>query len=206
MDVRTTLVRALHGATVAAVGVLTACSTAAPTGTPGVERLGQYVMRYKGPDVQAVLGYRFAATNPGEDWLILDLVVTGSSSDAVEIQRDHVFLLTPSGQEVALASQKDFANAYGSMQSTLRREAIASDPLDYFPVTRIHSALQFFAAPGQGVTYDSAVVDDRRVCSGTLYFYLPDGWMTGHYTLGIDFPESNVRIPFLIAAKGGEAW
>lgn len=186
-------------AAVAGVLALAACSTAVPTETPGVERVGATVLRYKGPEIEAVIGYRFAGENLGADWLILDLATTAVSAP-VEIRRDRIFLRTPAGETIPLATQEEFAQAYAGLRSTLMRAAIASDPLDYFRGRR-PCGLQLFTTPGEGLTFPSVTVSDRMACSGRLFFFVPGGVQAGHYVFAIDLPESKVRIPFLLAER-----
>ncbi|NWF99329.1 MAG: hypothetical protein HXY19_00055 [Thermoanaerobaculaceae bacterium] len=180
----------------AAVGlVLASCSTAVPTGTKGVERVGAAVLRYRGPEVEAVLGYRFAAANLGEDCLILDLAMTGATGEAVEVHRSDISLLTPSGEAVALPTQEEFGREFRRLQPLIRRSTVAADPLDYW-LGRMPCDLELFAAPGEGVAFDSVTVNDRRVCAGKLFFFVPGGTQRGTYTLVIALPESEVRLPF----------
>jgi hypothetical protein len=180
---------------------LAACSTAVPTETPGVSRLGKAVLEYKGPEIEAVIGYRFAAASIGDPWLIIDLAVTGATGDSVQIDRDRVWLRTEEGDIVPLPSQDEFATEYSHLTSTIRRADIAADPLDYWS-GRAACALQFLVAPGSAIALPSIWVNDRRVCSGRLFFAPPHGVQPGHYTLGIDLEESKVRIPFELRGPG----
>ena len=52
---------------------LTGCSSATPTDTPGVERLGAYILKQFGPELWTVLGYRFATSQLGDEWMILEV-------------------------------------------------------------------------------------------------------------------------------------
>ena len=179
-------------AVVAILGI--ACSSATPTATPGVDQMGQTVLRYQGPEIEAVIGYRYASQNLGDEWLILDFAVT-AVGDPVEIQRSRIFVRPPGGDAVYLPSQEEFAAAYGSLQSKIVRASVAADPLDYFK-PRLECALRFLAEPGAGLVFPETWVDDRRVCSGRLFFPIPGGVQAGTYVFGIDLTESKVRIPF----------
>jgi hypothetical protein len=180
---------------------LTACSTAAPTGTPGVERLGNTILRYTGPEVDAILSYRFASVNLGEDWLFLDISLTGNTRTAVEVNRDRISLLTPTGDVIPLATQREFGEAYPQLASALARAAIAGEPLDYYP-SRTPKGLDFLVAPGTGLALQSVWVNDLDVAIGRLYFFLPSGVQPGHYELRIDLQEAKVRIPFQLGGEG----
>ncbi len=180
-----------------AVGLLAVagCSSAVPTDTPGVERLGERVLRYSGPEVEAVLGYRFAADSLAEEWMFLDLSVSGATGDSVEIWRDKIFLRSPRRETIPLASQTEFGQAYGGLRAALQRAAIVGDPLDYFKDPTV-CGLRLFAVPGEGLAFDSFTVHQHRVCTGRLYFFIPQTIQAGTWVLGIDLPESRLRIPF----------
>lgn len=172
-----------------------------PTGTPGVEQLGAAVLRYRGPELEAVLGYRFAAANLGEDWLILDLAVTGTTGESVEVHRTDISLLIPGGKEVPLATQEEFGREFRRIQPVIRRSAVAADPLDYWS-GRVPCEALLFVVPGEGVAFDSFTVNDRRVCFEKLFFPLPKGVQEGRYVLVMKLPESEVRIPFTLGLAG----
>jgi hypothetical protein len=178
-----------------------ACSSAVPTDTPGVERAGATVLLYKGPDVEAALGYRFAASNLGTDWLMLDLAATATHA-TVEVKRDRISLRTPQGETVPLATQQEFGQAYGKLRADIERANVAADPLDYFPRGRAPCTTGFFTVPGEGLAFPSVWLDDRRVCAGRLFFAVPGGVQEGTYTLAIDFEESRLRIPFRLGGQG----
>lgn len=187
-------------AAILAMGLLTGCSTAVPTANPEVERVGRWVLRYAGPQIEAAVGYRFADSSVGDDWMLLDVAVTGTSNASVEISRDRVWLRLPDGATVALPPQEVFAPSYAGLNARINRAVIAADPLDYW-IGRAECSLDFLVAPGSRIAQLATWVNDRRVCSGRLYFDLPTGIQPGHYVLGIDLEESTVRIPFEIGAR-----
>ncbi len=172
----------------------TACSSATPTGTPGVDRMGQTVLRYRGPEIEAAIGYRYASQNLGDEWLIIDLALT-ATGDPVKIDRSRIFVRPPAGDAVYLPSQEEFAAAFGALRGNILRAAVAADPLDYFK-PRADCELKFLAEPGTSLVFPETWVDDRRVCSGRLFFLVPGGVQAGTYVLGIDLTETKVRIPF----------
>ncbi len=173
------------------------CGLPAATAQPqeSLKQLGKTLVRYSGPEVEAVLSYRFAAANPGEPWMLLMLAVTGRSAKAIEIRRERIFLATPEGSRVPLATQAEFAEAAGGLRSLLARASINQEPVDYW-AGRTAQALQLFAMPGEGLAFDSVIVNDRVVAIGPVLFHFPSGLPPGTYRLGIDVRESQVRIPF----------
>lgn len=184
--------RALAGV---AVLLLLACTTATPTDTPGVDRLGATVLRYRGPEIEAVLSYRSAALGVGDDWLFLDVAITGSGRYSVEVKRDKIAVQVPSGDVVPLATQREFAEAYPQLAAAIQRANVAAEPLDYW-VERRSASLDFLTVPGERLAMTSQWVNDQAVYQDRFYFFLPAGVQPGRYELRIDLPESKVRIPF----------
>lgn len=184
--------------TAAGLAVTSGCTSATPTDTPGVERMGDYVLRQFGPQLWTVLGYRFASTQVGEEWMVLDVGLSSPNGQSARVTRDAVFLRSPSGDRIPLATQTEFNEAYGSLRPVIAKSNVNSDPLDYFPPSRIECSIQFFVTPGGGVAFDEVTVSDIRGCFGKLFFEVPGGIQPGRWTLGIDLPESEIRIPFEI--------
>lgn len=181
---------------VAGVLLLMACSSAQPTGAPGVDQMGQYIRMENGKELEAVLGYKFAALNPGEDWLILETALTSPFSDMTEVERGKIWIQTPDGLKIPLASQKEFNEDYSKLRAMIHRANVVRDPLNYFPPSRKPCDIQFFVAPGDGVAFDSVTVNYKRGCTGKLFFKIPDGVKKGSWVFGINLPNSQIKIPF----------
>ena len=181
---------------VAVIAVTTGCSSATPTDTPGVDRMGQYILRQYGPELWTVLAYKFANSQIGEEWMILEVALSAPSGQVATVTRGNMFLRTPGGDRISLPSQSQFNEAYGSLQSTIAKANINRDPLDYFPPDREDCALRFFVTPGGGVSFDEITVNQYRGCFGRLYINVPGGIQPGRWTFAIDLPESEIRIPF----------
>jgi hypothetical protein len=177
-----------------------ACSTATPTGTPGVDRIGRTMLRYDAGEVQVILSYAFANANPGEDWLFIDTAITGNTRDSVEVNRGKVAIRIPTGEVIPLAPQKEFGEAYPRLGATLARADIAAEPIDTYSDRR-RIGLDFLVVPGTGIALDAVWVNDRTVAIGRLFFDLPNGVQPGSYELRIDLKESKVRIPFTLGGQ-----
>jgi hypothetical protein len=175
---------------------ITGCSTATPTDTPGVDRMGQYVLRQFGPELWTLLGYRFANSQLGDEWMILEVGLSSPNGQSAKVTREDVFLLSPSGNRIPIATQKQFNEVWGSLRPVIQKANVNRDPLEYFPPSREECAIRFFVAPGQGVSFDEVTVNDRRGCFGRLYIDVPGGIQAGRWVLGIDLEESEIRIPF----------
>jgi hypothetical protein len=179
---------------------LTACSTATPTDTPGVERLGNTILHYRGRELDVLLSYRFANFNPGEDWLFLDVGITAETRTSVEIKRERIAIRTPAGEIIPLATQREFGAAYGKLAPVLARADIASEPLDYYPGRR-PIGLDLLVPPGSALALESVWVNDQEVAIGRLSFDIPAGVQLGPYELRIDLQETKIRIPFRLGPE-----
>ena len=172
------------------------CSSTVPTDTPGVDELGKYLLRQKGPELWTVLGYKFASQSIGQDWLILEVSLTTPLGATAKVDRNDVWVKTPDGATIPVAAQVLFGEDYGRLRSTISRADLVRDPMDYWPPSREACAVQFFVPPGAGVAYDAVTLNERRACEGKLFFKVPGGIDPGRWTFGIDLEESTVRIPF----------
>lgn len=183
------------------VAAVTACSSAVPTETPGVERLGKYILRENVPNANVVLGYKYAEQSLGNEWLILEIAATSPQGESAKFERDKIWVRTPSGTQVPAASQKAFNEAYGSMRNEISKANVMRDPMDYFPPNRQPCSIDLFVAPGEGVSYDQFSVNGQRACQGKLLFYIPGGTKAGRYVLGMDMEEDEIRIPFILGEQ-----
>ena len=135
----------------------------------------------------------------GQEWLILDVAVTATDRHVATIRRENVFVRTPAGRRVRLATQAEFVRAYSGLRSRVRQAGIVASPLlAYFPRVREGCWFQFFAEPGTSVTFDTVSLNDRRACVERLYFHVDGGVPGGRWMLGIDLEESDVRLPFTL--------
>ena len=181
------------------VGMLAAtvaCSSAVPTQTPGIERLGRYILRENTEQVELVLGYKYAAMSLGREWMVLEVAVTSPTGETARLERSKIFLTTPDGSTIPAATQKEFGEAYSKLRPQIAQANVAREPMDYFPPSRAACSLGLFVAPGEGVAFNEVSVNDRRACQGKLMFRIPGGVQPGRYVLGVDLEESRIRIPF----------
>ena len=81
---------------------LVSCSSATPTDTPGVERMGRSVLRQYGPELWTVLGYRFATSQVSDEWMILEVALSSPGGQVAKVTRENVFLRTPNGDRLPL--------------------------------------------------------------------------------------------------------
>jgi hypothetical protein len=95
----------------ALVLTFTGCSSATPTDTPGVDRLGEYILRQEGPELWTVVGYKFASSTLGDEWLILEVGLTSPNGQTAKVSREDIFVRNPAGNKIPLATQTEFTEA-----------------------------------------------------------------------------------------------
>ncbi|MFV2071825.1 MAG: hypothetical protein ACC742_04125 [Thermoanaerobaculales bacterium] len=81
--------------------LLAGCSSSSPvsahTTAPGVTQVGQTMVRSVGADLSGILGYNFANASLGDEWLIVDLALTGLRGESVEVKQAAISVRTPDG-------------------------------------------------------------------------------------------------------------
>jgi len=179
--------------------VVGACSSAVPTGDPGVSAVGEHFLLYQGSELEIALGTGYAAGNVGEDFLLLGASLAGASGERmVEVDRTRISLQTPDSQTIPLMSQADFRDAYAKLNSAARlAEAFSPTVLDSTP-TRRPCNEWFFRAPSDGLTRDVLTISSTEVCHGILYFHVPGGVQPGRWKLEIELEATIVEIPFVL--------
>ncbi len=190
-------------ATVAAL--LAAVTVGATQKAPDVTvtQPGEYVTKAQTDSMTVVVGYRLAATSPLDDWLIVEMALSGRAGKTATVHRSDLFVITPDGTRIPVTDQKTFAESYNSLRSYLRRMMVTRDPLGYFPPLRRYCDLQFLTEPGRKVVFDQVQVDNWRVCDGILAFKLPNGFQPGPWILVIKRPDGEIRMPLDLTGPKG---
>ena len=190
---------------IAAAAILTlSCGSAAPTvsshdGEPFVDQPGRNMVRYRDRVIEVVVDSEFAARNLAEEWLILNVAVSGMTGAATVVDRDLVWVRTPDGRSIPLPPYEEFNAAFGDLASLERRAVLASKPLDFTRGGRRACAINFMPRPGSGIAANRVVyVRKYELCSGLLYFPIPGGVQQGAWRLIIDFEESRAIVPFTL--------
>ena len=181
--------------------VTCASATTGPGGEtvgPRIDQLGRTMVGFYSPLVEVVVDYKFADTSVGDDWLILNVAVTSSESEAIEIRSNKVLVRTPDGRTIPLPSYSDFITAYPQLQSAARRAALASDPVDFTHGGRMTCDLGFQPLPGTTSALESVFVNMRKICQGLLYFPIQNGIQPGRWQFIIEFEEFDAQVPFVI--------
>lgn len=185
-------------AAMAAVGFLAvAAASASAAERPKLTKVGAYIVKYKGPEVQATLSYRIAAHSVGAPYLILQFAVSGSEYSSVEIPRDKVAVVTPDGTRIALLEEKDFLDNFSAIRDVSLAAGYGDPVTGYFAHAVREQDLHFFVGPYDSrVTYQEVGVNSRRVAHGPLYFQVPGDVQKGKWVFQFTAGEKQVQIPF----------
>ena len=176
-----------------------ACSSAVPTGDPGVSAVGEHFLLYEGPEIEIALGIGYAAGHVGDEYLLLGASFAGADSARVTtVDRVGISVQTPDGQTIPLLSQAGFLEAYGKLNAAARRAEVTSPiALDSRPTRRLCGDW-FFKVPTEGLTRDVLTVSSVEVCDGILYFHVPEGVQFGRWILEAKLEDSVIEIPFVL--------
>lgn len=170
-----------------------------PITEPVVDQPGRNMIRYRDRVIEVVVETGFAANNMAEDWLILNVGLSGMTGGATEVDRRLISVRTPDGRTIPLPSYKEFNAAYDELASAARRAAIAGQPLDFTRGGRRACVINFMPLPGSGVPANMAVnVSKNDLCVGMLYFPIRGGVQPGRWKLVLEFEETKAVVPFIL--------
>lgn len=177
-------------------------AVAAPADAPVLTRLGKTVVRHQDKNVKAVLSWKYAnQTFEKEAWLLLELAFAAEGKP-VNLNREDVSLLTPSGERLALPSQRRFAEGVENPRWLVQKAVVARDPVaDYFTRQQVEQRLPFFAIPGEQLVQNEIGAGSTFLTRGDIFFESPSGtWKPGRYTLVLKNKWMDVELPFSLPA------
>jgi hypothetical protein len=176
-----------------------ACSSAVPTGDPGVSAVGEHFFLYEGPEIEIALGIGYAAGHLGEKYLLLGATFAGNNSGRMaRVERAGISVRTPDRQTIPLMIQADFLEAYGKLNAAARRAEVYSPTTLESRPTRRPCGDWFFRVPTDGLARDVLTFSSIEVCEGILFFHVPEGVGPGRWVFEIKLEDSVVEIPFVL--------
>jgi hypothetical protein len=185
---------------VAATLASAACSSTNDRQELGVVELSSSVVRYNGPGIEALIGFRYARAHLGDEWLVLETSLTGLAGSK-RVYRESISIRSPSGIRIPLPSQEVFRESYPEFRVALQRAESLPSP-EPFGGIRSTCDRWFFAAPGSGFAFDYVDLRPVLACEGPLVFSVPGGVQPGRWVLEIELEEHDVRIPFTLEDPG----
>jgi len=163
---------------------------------------GAYVRAAYNNEGYAILGYRLANVNVGEELMLLEFGTT--VRDGVRnytLTRDALSLETPDGKTIPLMSVKEYRDS--DLRALERQATVTRDSISYFPPGATRACrIGFFAELGSpAMSYNEVELSKDRACLGRLIFRVPGGVKYGQHWLNVKFRDSLVRVPFRILTK-----
>lgn len=168
---------------------------------------GEFVRTAYNNEGYATLGYRMAQEKVGDEWMLLQFGVTlRKPAPDYRLKREHLWVTTPDGKKIPLATQQEYMEAAGSLAGLNRRARMVADSISYFPTEATQAcALRFFAdTAGPGPAFDETDISWQRACVGRLYFKVPGGIQIGQHWLHVQFAGSSIQVPFRIMTDDEE--
>ncbi len=167
--------------------------------------MGQFVRMAYNNEGFATMGYRLAQEQVGKEWIMLVMGVTlRKPTEDYKLKREHLWVVTPDGTKVPLATQQEYAGGGAEARSLTQRAKAQKDSINYFPLEADQPcALQFFADPGTSrqLAWDETELSWHRACAGRLFFRIPGGVKVGQHWLHIQFAGSELQVPFRILTE-----
>ena len=167
----------------------------AVTTTPNVKKLGNAIIEFRDPAMQAVIAYEYSHRYHSDRWLMIDAGVR--TREFLKFERMHFWMTTPGEKRVPLASQEHFLAAAPIITKLRQNATVWKRELGtYFLGNQATSSYRLFVLPGEGVISGNIVTDTYGPVLLTLYFESPDSqWKEGSYTLTIDNGKARADLP-----------
>jgi hypothetical protein len=181
---------------IAAGGSLFAQSRSVPKEFDHVRTVGRALSEFRDGRIQVVAAYYYSQFNHDSPWLLIQLGALGE--EAMEIDRDKIELVTPSGRVVRLASQARWAADSSRNTLLLQRAAPLRHPVySYFTPANGQTGLRFFARPpGTGTVQEVVYLKPKELVLGDLLFESPTRlWDEGTYALVIRYDGTEAVLP-----------
>ena len=161
---------------------------------PNTKEHGRAVVEYRDDAIQLVAAYYYSQRNHDSVWLLIEAGV--STEERMTVGRDAIRLITPDGEELALATQTSFGRDIRRTRRLVQNATVnRHDVRSYFKLAEIED-FRFFRLPGQGTVTDDFVVDRFRAILGDLYFEAPTGaWEPGTYILVLEHDGVRAAVP-----------
>ena len=159
------------------------------------KRLGQAAVQYRDKAIQVVAAYYYSQRNHDSRWIMIEGAV--STTAETVIRRDAIFLRTPEGREIPLATQRRVGEDVKRVEQLLQNARVQThNVVSYFNQRDRPEDMQLFRLPFGPVVHDEFIVDRDRVAYGALFFESPTGaWEKGTYTLVVRHGKGSAELP-----------
>ena len=162
---------------------------------PNTEERGRAAIEYRDDAIQFVAAYYYSQRNHDSVWLLIEAGV--STEERMTVHRDAIRLITPDGEELALATQESFGRDIERTRQLIQNAALTRHGAGSSFNRRPQSErFRFFTLPERGTVADDFVVDRFRAAFGDLFFEAPTGaWEEGTYMLVLEHEGVRAAVP-----------
>jgi hypothetical protein len=162
---------------------------------PRTRFLGRATVQYKDERVRAVAIYDYSQRNHDQAWLLVQFGF--ALNEPAVVRRESIYLITPGGGNVPLATQQQFLAADTAQILQLRQNVgiFRRHIENYFPTTLGSNRMQWVALPGELVR-DPLIIPTRdNIATGDLYFKSPTmRWEAGTHRLVFDHEKGHAEL------------
>jgi hypothetical protein len=153
---------------------------------------------YAGQQIWVGVDWQHAIETVGDEWLVLDFAVTAVENRTAKVKRSWMFVLSPTGQRIAAASQQDVTLAWTDLPKGIRRALISPSATTVFATQRFGRAVDLYSPPTERAATDEFALTDIGACRSLLIFRVPGGTQKGTWQFRLDGEEDEVLIPFTL--------
>ncbi len=162
---------------------------------PNTEERGRAAIEYRDDAIQFVAAYYYSQRNHDSVWLLIEAGV--STEERMTVHRDAIRLITPDGEELALATQASFGRDIERTRQLIQNAAVTRHRVEsYFNRRPRSERFRFFKLPWRGTVADDIVVDRFRAAICDLFFEAPIGaWEECTYMLVLEHEGVRAAVP-----------
>ena len=155
---------------------------------------GRALSEFNDARIQVVAAYYYSQKNHDVPWLLIELGVLGPQ--AMEISREKIELVTPSGRVVPLATQARWSQDSTRNMLLLQQAKSSRHPVSsYFTAALRQTGFGFFAT-GSGTVRNAIWIAPNELALGDLFFESPTRlWDKGTYALIIRYDGAEAVMP-----------
>lgn len=159
---------------------------------PHTEDRGRAAVEYEDDALHVVAAYYYSQRHHDSRWLLIEAAVT--ADHVMRIDREDIYLLTPGGRRVELATQRAWSQDHQRVRPLIQNARTTRHGIGGYFTESGSRNFQFFVLPFGGISYDFFDADQFRIQWGDLFFASPTGaWDEGTHSLIVEVPKSNAR-------------
>ena len=160
---------------------------------------GRATVLYEDERVRAVAIYDYSQRHHDRAWLLVQFGF--ALNEPAVVRRESIYIITPGGGNVPLATQQQFLAADTAQILQLRQNVgiFRRHIENYFPTTLGRNRMQWVALPGELVR-DPLIIPTRdNIATGDLYFKSPTmRWEAGTHRLVFAHEKGHAELPILL--------